>query len=172
MDELSQSDDVRKVNSGTRPSLFLRPYFTRLWIVQEILTAGYAGAVVCGPHRSLWRDFLKALCTQAHGNMERQSRRNWFLGDALELMAPFNATDPRGKVYAAVAFAFEDESQHLPPDYNLSVQEVSIKVARSFVSRAVMGPRYINTEGSFLPAVLPPPPMDKTTSGLPSWVPH
>jgi len=92
----------------------------------------------------------------------------WHLNSALACMAPFSTTDPRDKVYAALEFVPNYSKKGLLPDYGLTVQEVYTKAARHFVAKAVAGSA-VDT-GSFVDDSLSRP-MDKTITGLPSWVP-
>ncbi|KAI1276055.1 HET domain-containing protein [Xylaria sp. FL0933] len=133
--------------------LFQRSWFTRIWVIQEVVLSREDPVILLGEQRYPWdrlgwasswlrrKGYLRLPhMPSSIQNVDtisniRRSRKRWRL-DAL-LMATSvkcHATDQRDKVYALLGLAdlsFNTAGTHdeLLPDYRLSVQEVYIKVA-------------------------------------------
>jgi len=189
--------------------LFERTYFTRGWIVQEMVLGMRTGIVICGAQKCLWPQWQKALwvmnlvtfmnnnpsCFPPNGTISQVAlsigltmqksaleglfsqvnvdairpgtqhadvASSWDLAIAIPLMASFQTTNPRDKVYAALGFVRSQQRHGLVPDYNLSVQEVYLQAAHRIVLDS--GPTVVFDSSLSRP-------VDKTTPKLPSWVP-
>ncbi|KAJ4132019.1 hypothetical protein NW765_013831 [Fusarium oxysporum] len=139
------------------------PYFSRIWVVQEIASAKQA--LVLYNRKAMHWDFF-------HGNLQRLSSKRWmrhfgsprqiegadgFL-TLLEDTRDCNASDPRDKIFALLGLW----KKPVEPDYTLSPQDVFIGLASSLVtdrSQEVAG-RLLDMASH-----------GRSMLGLPSWVP-
>jgi hypothetical protein len=133
--------------------LISRPYFERCWIVQEVVVSRNPW-VVCGDLAIHWSAFVVAcLSLLSTANvwllgyyndrgislliMLRFSQKEWEDGDDVEcwriLMRhrPSCASDPRDKIFAFCGMRCKSSLEKLGivPDYELSVEQLYIKVA-------------------------------------------
>ena len=128
-----------------------RPYFGRVWVLQEILLARSV-EVILGNRSVSWSfltvtafyvDFNKQahLMTQYYRDnssafltldMTGGKRPESLLG-LLRGTRHCKATDPRDKVFALLGLSTEGSKQLLTPDYSLSIRETFIKVAKFFM---------------------------------------
>lgn len=164
---------------GILDAIYAASYFSRAWILQEIILGGSRGTVVWGTLRCGWETFKKALLVFALHKTATYNRT--FMDIALldfefsvygqvELtriiaaLARFQATDPRDKVFAALRLGSISTvpRQQNPPvaNYKLSVQDVYIEAACY----------YVDVEHK-MPWSLGNRPSKKVITGLPSWVP-
>jgi len=155
-------------------NMFERPYFRRMWIVQEA-ALGTRCLVYCGSHIMVWDDLAKAaLClefdeereVEAHRVVQiiRRLRGSTYTTDRrlLDLLSQtynLQCTNPRDKVYGILGLASDIDVGDLNPDYSLTCQEVYISVTKYCIQK------YQSL------AVLSCVRNPKTLSGLPSWVP-
>jgi ankyrin repeat protein len=191
VDSLDHIPELKQLLAGLVPyspafrgleNIFLNTYFTRAWILQEIMLATQA-VVLCGRFHCDWEIFRKALialfhCKDAIGmplvnssavNIlkfhEAFKTGQWALEQALvKVMLEFKASDPRDKIYATLGLATLASPSRKPPfvpDYNFSVQEVYTNAARHFIEESG---RLSCWEGCNTPRT-------KQIQGLPSWVP-
>ncbi|EWG54916.1 hypothetical protein FVEG_17421 [Fusarium verticillioides 7600] len=139
------------------------PYFSRIWVVQEIGSAKQA-LVLYGRQAMHWEFF--------HGNLQRLSSRRWMrhfgspqkIDDSLEFLTLLedtrncNASDPRDKIFALLGLW----KKPVEPDYTLSPQAVYTGLASTLVRdeswKVVAQLLDMATHGRSMP-------------GLPSWVP-
>lgn len=203
-----ENDDIEE-GYYVLDDLFERNYFTRGWIVQEMVLGMRTGIVICGAQKCLWpqwqkalwvmnlvtfmnnnpssfppndivsqsalsigltmqKSLLEGLFSQVNvdairpGTQHADVASSWDLAIAIPLMASFQTTNPRDKVYAALGFIRSQQRHGLVPDYNLSVQEVYLQAAHRIVLDS--GPTVVFDSSLSRP-------MDKTTPKLPSWVP-
>jgi ankyrin repeat protein len=161
--------------------LFARPYFTRAWIVQELILSK-RGMVVCGQQQMDWgmfrkacqvinssrkaQDKLIALSTSAFWNI--MSTQSIFadhgyvgFGLAVSTLLRSKATDDRDKIYAALGLTKPSKKLPITPNYDLTVQEVYTEAARYL----------IETDQNLHCWKDCNRPSEKTISHLPSWVP-
>ncbi|RGP59170.1 heterokaryon incompatibility protein het-6, partial [Fusarium sporotrichioides] len=143
--------------------LCLNPYFSRIWVVQEIGSA--KKAIVLYRQQSMGWDFF-------HTNLQRLMTRKWVrhfgrprqIDDAESFLALLedtwdcHASDPRDKVFALLGLW----KASVEPDYNLSPQAVYIGLASTFVT---------NTDAKLAGRVLDMASQGHSMTGLPSWVP-
>ncbi|RKK69359.1 hypothetical protein BFJ69_g12783 [Fusarium oxysporum] len=139
------------------------PYFSRIWVVQEIASAKQA--LVLYDRKAMHWDFF-------HGNLQRLSSKRWMRNfgsprqiegangflTLLEDTRDCNASDPRDKIFALLGLW----KKPVEPDYTLSPQDVFIGLASSLVtdrSQEVAG-RLLDMASH-----------GRSMLGLPSWVP-
>ncbi|KAL8692430.1 MAG: hypothetical protein Q9224_003958, partial [Gallowayella concinna] len=120
--------------------LLNRPWFTRLWIWQEVFLAGKGAQVVCGATFMTWEDFRKAiLCLWRRRKPDRIQglhealSRAWQisnLNDQPSLRTILRRTknaqcsDQRDRIYGVLNLVKEQERLGIKPDYGKSVYEV------------------------------------------------
>ncbi|KAM0501043.1 hypothetical protein ACHAP8_004770 [Fusarium lateritium] len=143
--------------------LCLNPYFSRIWVVQEIGSA--KKAIVLYRRQSMGWEFF-------HTNLQRLMTRKWVrhfgrprqIDDAesfltlLEDTWDCHASDPRDKVFALLGLWKTSPE----PDYKLSPQVVYIGLASMFV---------MNKEATLTGRVLDMASQGHSMTDLPSWVP-
>lgn len=151
-------DGVRRgeIHSGTPrewralKALLSRPWFGRMWILQELGVASSA-TVVCGNQSISWQEVSDMIdhmhstgswlilfgslgyksSVSAHGRLRsllsirnKVSKHGTISSiNALWASRDFDATDPRDKIYALIALCVDD-GQSTKPDYTKDVQDV------------------------------------------------
>ncbi|KAF3061497.1 Heterokaryon incompatibility protein 6, OR allele [Daldinia childiae] len=148
--------------------IFKRRYFSRVWVIQEIIMARKV-TLYCGDKSISWTSFsdlqvpyryihnVPWLLEYSKGNNKRMSD----LDDLLRLLdatSSCQASDPRDNVFAMLGLLRNSISEGLGPDYLLSKEEVYIGIASYLILR------HGKTEILFYPKQHPP-------SSLPTWVP-
>jgi hypothetical protein len=163
-------------------NMYMRPWFWRLWVVQEIVVAKSA-TIMWGQAEISWRWLGWAsewLRTNEHHLlryfgisgiynaylMEYLSRRedisSFSLVRLLGLTRQFGATDPRDRIFALLGiFSSDNGSLLLQPDYQLSASQLYEKFARLILSR--------DKDLRILSAVQHGTTIEES---LPSWVPR
>ncbi|KAM0429632.1 hypothetical protein ACHAPT_006237 [Fusarium lateritium] len=155
--------------------LFTQAYFSRMWIIQEVLLAkaaelhwGNGSApwqalsdkhldLIEGRYGSCFPDWMRIRAgTKNFRNPEA-------LGELLFSAMASSAKNDRDKVYGIYGLLFDPEEEGLTVDYSLSVREVFTNMAAHLVTKnnaleAVL--QHVNCEA---------PPVDGER--LPSWVP-
>lgn len=169
--------------------LFKRPWWTRIWVVQELSLAKQDRAIVrCGKHSAPWLDFLVAayaidnfyqmVCGiiwnmyqdetiegHQHGIRMAQCRNvdsnlpGFTLLELLNQHRDCAATDPRDKVYGLLGLAGDVDTIGLTPSYTSTAQEIYVDLFQKHVAET----------GSLdmICAVRFP----KNVENLPTWVP-
>jgi hypothetical protein len=163
--------------------LLERPYWFRIWILQEASTPlDKSGIfVVCGrlalPIDLFFAadDCLRVVALQSHSlfydriysgrigilaGWMRQRREEKL--DLLSIISHLNyndATDPRDKIYAILPAAVDGQREELRPDYSLPTAEVYTNLASYLIKR--------DSDLDILNYCH----LDQNISGLPSWVP-
>ena len=137
---------------------FLRPWFSRVWIIQEVCMA--RDAVVCVGNRTTswsvvgnaarWLLIIRSAHWSSTG-MTLEERRNLCQACGLHLnifsneestitlllqTAKLKATDPRDKIYALLSFEAVQRFVPLAPNYRESKQQVHRDTAISLVRRS------------------------------------
>lgn len=144
--EASEGSDLvlRNLAKGiwTAPHLldpfFARPYFSRVWVVQEVALSKSI-AVVCGDTAVEWTglmqgEYLRQIYTSSYyetfPTLFRLGRQHYLgvatLQDALSLGRSCNASDPRDKVFGLLGIVSEES--RLPANYSLSTAEVYTQI--------------------------------------------
>jgi hypothetical protein len=138
--------------------LFKRPYWTRVWIVQEVVSSS-AGVMCCGKHRALWFPLMLFLNNLKRWDFERLSnglRSFWINGSPLQMqlakshvrltakMAKISllhglvffrnrkASDPRDHIYGALNLVAYNG---LEPDYDKPFRILYRDVVTSVVNQ-------------------------------------
>lgn len=169
--------------------LFKRPWWTRIWIVQELSLAQQGNAVMrCGKYKSTWWNFLVAayaidefwnlvigsigqkcpdetLEGHQHGIRLAQCRNvdpalpGFTLLELLNQHRDCAATDPRDKVYGLLGLAGDVATIGLKPSYTATPEDIFIDLFRKHVTAT-------GTLDMLCEVRYP-----KKLTGLPSWVP-
>lgn len=165
-------------------NLITRPYFRRLWIIQEIALSHNA-IILCGSHQISWSQFssgalsrslLRELGNSAYGSLELQQIHSiWRLAESgssldsrghksnlfkvLATLACGLCRDPRDKIYALLSLA-PDAYQGITPDYKKSVESVYQETSAYL----------INQRQDLLLFRGMCPPSWRVSKTLPSWV--
>jgi hypothetical protein len=138
--------------------LFKRPWWTRIWVVQELSLAKQTGAIVrCGQQTVPWLAFLVTayaiesswfileeiisgafpdykLDAFNHGIRMAQCRRVNPLHPPYTLLELLNqhrdceATDPKDKVYGLLGLSGDVDRLGIKPNYNFSVQQIFVEI--------------------------------------------
>lgn len=154
--------------AGALDTLFDRPYFKRLWVVQELVLAQTV-VVYCGarstewPLRSMIGDKYPGKSVGPSWTRFRDTRDSIRRSDILSLLVDTTAclcADPRDKVFALLGLIRFWEQEPILPDYTLTIKEVYIGIAAFLVQKCGMGAE-----------VLASSTILGTTYRLPSWVP-
>ncbi|KAJ0297686.1 hypothetical protein COL5a_004837 [Colletotrichum fioriniae] len=164
--------------------LLERPYWSRIWMFQEILLSGKA-QVQCGQFStsfgnlkyldlvtskaSLWKDrknpppwtirLRKAFFNTAQFTISPKALNN--LEHILVLTRPLQATEARDKLFALMGTC--DMAPYLSVDYSKSLRDIYVEFARHYAQKT----------GSLALFLLAGSqnPEDQTDIGLPSWTP-
>lgn len=168
---------------------FNRPWFLRVWIIQEIVFAQKV-TVIHGRQKIPWRDFAKIsddveeritlaqgrhnladdsdlidamMSVYAIDDWHEQYRNPEYDGfDAYSLLQSTGgcrATDLRDKIYALLGLFPEPFREYIKPDYGLSIDQILLDVAKAFL----MVDQDLNLLVRSKPAI--------RRQGMPSWVP-
>ncbi|MCJ1234855.1 hypothetical protein MMC14_002818 [Varicellaria rhodocarpa] len=154
-------DDLPKLNLpsvdsgewGSLDNIFWRPWFTRIWIIQELAVSNDA-LVICGDRCLTWADLAGAAqflmqhsltaitkadprpltklenFRQAH--LTRKGNQP-LLRLLLEARDAF-ATDDRNKIFALMGLS-EREASGFVPDYSLSIEKVFVKFSKYLIEK-------------------------------------
>lgn len=157
-------------------SFFERPYFSRVWVVQEIALSQHI-IMLCGEIPQKWTNFmdsenLRQIYTQSFYEtfptvfkLDRQYRlRSATLLDILHLGRTCNASDPRDKVFGLMALVSAE--YRLSANYSMSTADLYTQIATEFYKSqdigmlAVLGNLCYRSDEA-----------RAQTQGLPTWVP-
>jgi hypothetical protein len=157
-------------------SLMRRPWFGRIWILQEVHNARSA-LVLCGPATVGWAALLLYKWWHSLGRrdfhtwplvMSLKDQTRYSARDLLPLLTkarPCGATDARDRIYALLPMLQFWRSAGIPgPDYAISKEQAFIQVALFLYRQSL----------AFLTAVSHAPDeedTDRPSARLPSWVP-
>lgn len=169
--------DLRKpsaLESEWCQSLLRLPWFTRIWVLQEVARARKAvlmGENTCGSFDSIRKGFkfaqlVKALegaiCDPLPGALSIEPRKPVSATEILELLSSTNAcyaTEPRDKVFALFGMIDSAQEHGLIADYKMDTEEVYTRITLYIIqsSRKLDVLAYCSGENNVL--------------SLPSWVP-
>ncbi|KAF6783209.1 heterokaryon incompatibility protein, partial [Colletotrichum musicola] len=172
--------------------LLSRPWWSRVWVVQEVWSASDRAILQCGQQTIRWKTFQRAMTFHDHWDeigyslMDSQNNRAgiWTqlrrryglaihlckmtllggkLSDLLWNTWDRDATDPRDKVFAVLGLVGDGDTRLLTsPDYGKGVRQVFCETARDI----------IYAEGSLDILLAAGSPKGECDGGvLPSWVP-
>lgn len=136
-------------------ALLTDPWFSRIWVIQEVVLSREDPIILHGQHLHLWNrlgwaaswmrrngffrlpHFPEALRNIDEMSNIRRSQGKWSLDALLTATSvKFHASDQRDKVYGLLGIAAEacdstgDRPTPLQPDYTLSVEQVYLRTAR------------------------------------------
>ncbi|MCJ1246985.1 hypothetical protein MMC30_004196 [Trapelia coarctata] len=152
-----------------------RPWFERLWVLQEIQLANRHAIIQCGDDEVLWYSFrrailcidtgLKALSVEMRERFDdvssiAQSKLDSCLPSLLRVAMARNSTEPRDKVYAMLGLMPPAIARSIRPQYALSLGEVYKNTFLSYINLA----RRLDLLGRAS--------IKEQLVGLPSWVPN
>jgi len=123
--------------------LFARPWFQRVWIIQELAVCPNA-TMLCGQHSISWEKVEMAyqvsdyVLTEGLDRLiaERNDWQKGERGDLVHLVVKHlgaQATNPRDKVYALAGIAGSLSKYGLEIDYTIGVEKVFEDVTRSYL---------------------------------------
>jgi len=158
-----------------------RPYFSRVWIIQELAMSWEKFDIICGPIKISWAEYFAARNTFACLRLCQPNPRIP-LGSFMQLAETainvallrypplltlldkyrsFKSTDPRDKVYALLGLGELKDLRMLGVEvsYQLGVEEVFTRLAMSYLQR----------DGNF--DILSYVHHGLNPLGLPTWVP-
>lgn len=159
-------------------ALFDRPYWSRIWVIQEVLLSKKA-IVVLGETTIPLQSLLKARLVEPDGSEREFSKPPWLrlgrslpirdfhgLSNLLTETAACLATDPRDMVFALLGLVQGAHLEGLAADYSKAIDEIRIGIAAYFLIRH----RQINILKSAAFAA-DERQDDGLLPGSPSWVP-
>ena len=156
-------------------TVFERPYFRRVWIVQEVALARDA-LICCGRWSTTWSDMVVAAQLLVTGGVqgeeafgvvqiierlrqENLARSKERLVELLPVSRELKSTDPRDKIYGILGLTSDATETAFQPDYTLSVADVYKRVTKSIIkSRGLLD-------------ILANVAFPRAIESLPSWVP-
>ena len=154
--------------------IFDRPWFRRVWVIQETVMAARA-LVYCGNFVVAWDDLARACRCQirqqslrrGHNALESIDNTRWQrikggndIYDILFMSYRFQCTDPRDKIYAVMGLAnHSQQDEKLPVDYEDGIEEI--------YHRSAVDTMLSNRSLDLLQCVV----HHTVVSNLPSWVP-
>lgn len=164
-----------------------RPYWYRVWVLQEVVLAGFDAVVHCGPYVIPWiiiKELVAMACShQQQWSMRPETLQGMFLQlahfmlssdcnpfQALQVTQSLIASDPRDKIYGLLGLVdFKDcPAMEILLDYSKSTCDVySDFTARAYQNKGLAPPDSISL---FLSAGIGHPPKGPDLE-LPSWVP-
>lgn len=161
---------------------FNRPWFSRIWVVQEIVMASEDPEVICGSFTLRWSSVVRVAKflheTAVVGSTIKQSMslnaarmesfKSWpvLLVDLLHQTLRFESSEPRDKLFALYGIVIEGEREILKSKYFEVSYEKSVK---DVYRDAVLG--YIQHFGT-LAMMGGVGGGEDNIHGLPSWVPN
>ncbi|MCJ1252949.1 hypothetical protein MMC24_000755 [Lignoscripta atroalba] len=173
LDEIQMEIQDRETEKGWDAllQLFRRPWWSRSWVLQEVVAARSDPLVGCGHKWLSWSVFktahgfmckttssrvLQTMTSPAQTLLLARNGARTSMRDLLQGTFSFQATDPRDKVYSLLGLVHEVERLALTPDYSKSVQHVYIGIAQHLL-RDDINMLCFNTNSPY--------------HDLPSWVP-
>ncbi|PMD48905.1 HET-domain-containing protein, partial [Hyaloscypha variabilis F] len=136
-------------------SFLERPYWSRVWIIQELALAKHT-TIHCGGRQMSWAQFLSAFRSQERDAKQSASRSLKHLAfvnaknlikfhqdaskinpvrfiEALERSSEAKSTDPRDKAFALLELVY-DSALYIPvPNYRQSAEDICIAITLSVV---------------------------------------
>jgi hypothetical protein len=120
-------------------AIFNNTYFTRLWIVQELLLS-QKKTVYCGPAKATWESFRFVFHNSFNVLKDRMTQLVFYQAEKMsffeniEAICKFKCQDPRDKVYGALSFL--KPRGRIVVDYSKSVEEVFLDAVRAITREA------------------------------------
>jgi heterokaryon incompatibility protein (HET) len=155
--DVSMQDDTNlsdERGNGEVRELLDRPWWRRVWIVQEAVLAKTL-ILMCGPETASWEsvkkvtkgttfrgytvfgvrshpfltEFPDASYEEISRLREERSGRHHRICELLYDYRTFNCTDPRDRIYAFLGLASDAENLKIKPDYTIPLQELYLDFA-------------------------------------------
>ena len=139
----------------TSISFLMNPWFTRVWIVQE-LAVSKRPILISAPFEKRWDDFMSIIgflfkvkmpFNDNNGGFERIHRLNGYrrgvqLGEREPLFnLRFACTDPRDTIYALLGLAELSRSDLMvEPDYTVSTEDLDLRISTHMFPTTVLPP--------------------------------
>jgi hypothetical protein len=154
-------------------ALFFRPYFDRLWIIQELRLASQYSVIQCGSDTltlSELRRATEALWEAKHVPVLLGTRMNWVgfftrpHATIIELLGQSRIRqcfDMRDKIYGLLSLAPPQLAARIKPDYTISYQDVYKEFCLSYM--------HITKRLDLLPLCIPGR-SDETGATFASWI--
>ncbi|KAL8666378.1 MAG: hypothetical protein Q9168_007493 [Polycauliona sp. 1 TL-2023] len=115
-----------------------RPWFSRLWIFQEVRLACHGVTVLCGDDMISWEDFRKVISLLKQRpsptlNLEKNVDQAWNVShptrldsfiDVLDRTKHAQCSDQRDRIYGVLNLIPEEKRLGIQPDYNKTTREV------------------------------------------------
>ncbi|KAL3431420.1 heterokaryon incompatibility protein-domain-containing protein [Aspergillus tetrazonus] len=145
-----ESDPVSLSSSRhiTLAGILSRRYFSRVWVIQELVLSQRAIIRVCGTRPAPWMQHIAQKAVPVQN----------ILG-VLRLVSKSQASDPRDKLFGVIGL-YPDGASELPPDYSISVQHVFTGFFAYCIIRLKESHLFFRAAG-----------LD-TPESTPSWVPN
>ncbi|KAL8774318.1 MAG: hypothetical protein Q9209_001069 [Squamulea sp. 1 TL-2023] len=163
-----------------------RPWFSRLWIWQEVFFAHNGAIIVCGDSIMSWAEFCRAILylfmrglpgeiprlvktiSQAHEIIVTQDQSP--LLDVLRRTKDAQCSDPRDKIYGVLNLTKESERLGIRPDYTKTTLEVfrDIMLKKIFEDNnlTLLTSCELQDERGDIPSWIPNWPVPKTCKGI------
>ncbi|KAK7697571.1 hypothetical protein SLS64_013390 [Diaporthe eres] len=169
--------------------IFLRSWWKRIWIVQEVVAARDL-VIYRGDRRVPWH-FVAKICAEIRRKEFSQDAKSQFLrssgyrnftalndfrrgrmslNECLQCTKDYEATDMRDKLYALLGAATDISPEDIMPDYTKSTRTVFLDLVHFLATRR-RSLDFISSGRHFRPTSTTPAlqPGDKTPSWLPDW---
>ncbi|CAH0046097.1 unnamed protein product [Clonostachys solani] len=117
-----------------------RPYFSRIWVVQELAFATDK-TIICGSTTWDWEMFYTIACSLSHATglswiqycNNRKSRESLDLFQLLCDTLNCKSSDPRDRVFALLGLVVGSRALGLTPDYGLQLADLMVGVTGHFL---------------------------------------
>lgn len=154
-----------------------RPWFSRLWIWQEVFMAADRAEIRCGDEAMIWESFRKAIIWLYRGKkpgtadglrLGRAASRAWQISNmhdepslkvVLRRTKRAQCSDQRDRIYAVLNLVNERDRLGIQPDYRKNL----VEVFRDLIVQAIF--EYWN------PTVLSCCELGTEIDAMPSWIP-
>ncbi|KAH8699418.1 heterokaryon incompatibility protein-domain-containing protein, partial [Phaeosphaeriaceae sp. PMI808] len=145
MDGSRWNDPIPTTLQRALEDLLSRPWFSRVWVLQEVFNARSVH-MVCGQHKVNWSNLQLFRWWHRLGRQDIHSwplvttimdRSSYHSRDLLNLLTQARqcgATDERDRLYALLPMLRDATNEGLVPDYKLSREQVFLKFA-TYISR-------------------------------------
>lgn len=129
-----------------------RPYWSRTWVVQEIVSARNI-RIHCGPCYTSWEQLSNAVAVfyqplpfvivgvsnvfaliALREKQQKARSPGLELFDCIKWTEEFEATDPRDKIYGLLAMAMDSQTLIPSPNYQLSLEDIEVRLTRAFLT--------------------------------------
>ncbi|KAM7217151.1 Heterokaryon incompatibility protein (HET) domain containing protein [Rhypophila decipiens] len=122
---LYPSPDATRNARDAIQSLVWRPWFRRLWVIQEVQLASTISILQCGRHDISLRLFVNSIQLLVFRSMlSVSSFPSKSLGYLLRYLAPLNCSEPRDKIYGLLALLPQRLVHQIKPDYGIPTKEM------------------------------------------------